>query len=178
MRLFNIGTKTKESFIKGVCAKMGQSGRKCVRKAEDLLVISTDRGSVFAQMWDTPDRGRKRIHFIQEIMIQGMENLSNEGAAVLVSECNNNMNYSTMQYEDGHFACVVVTFVGSDSDFVREFDFAYKQIGDTLKTLMANYPMVLKQYMVKSERRPIGFLADRYKAGEEKNEACKLVAQR
>lgn len=177
MRIFNIGVKTKKDFIKGVCAKMAKSGHKCVLKTENLFVINTERGSVFAQMWETPDKGRRRIHFIQEIMIQGMENLSNEGAAILVSECNNNMDYTTMQFEDGHFACVVVTFVGSDSDFVREFNFAFKQIGDTLKVLAANYPAIMKQYNVRSERRPIGFLAERYMAEKEKTGICKLVAQ-
>ena len=178
MRLFNIGTKTKESFIKSVCANMNKNGHKCVLKAENVFVISTERGCVFAQMWDMPEKGRKRIHFIQELMIQGMENLSNEGAAILVSKCNNNMDYTTMQFEDGHFACVVATFVCSDTDFVREFNFAYKQIGDTFNMVAANYPAIMKQYMVKTERRPIGFMAERYMAEKEKNEACKLVAQR
>lgn len=178
MKIFNIGMRTKESFLKGVCAKMAKSGHKCVLKAEDILAISTERGTVFAQMWDTPDKGRRRIHFIQELMIQGMENLSREGAAVLVSECNNNTNYTTMQFEDGHFACVVATFVGSDSDFVREFSFAYKQIAETFKVIAANYPAIMKQYTIKTERRPIGFLANRYMAEEEKSDMCKLVAQR
>ena len=82
-----------------------------------------------------------------------------------------------IKFEDGHFACVVATFVGSDNDFVREFSFAYKQIAETFKVIATNYPAIMKQYSVKSERRPIGFLADRYMADEGKDDACKLAAQ-
>ena len=95
-----------------------------------------------------------------------MDKLSNEGAAILVSACNNHMEYTTMQFINGHFACYVTTFVGSDKDFVREFNFAYKQIGDTVESLLANYPAIMKRYTAPTAQRHIGFLADRYMADE------------
>ena len=178
MNVFNIAKRTRKNFIKNVCDRMAKSGHECVLQEENLLVIKTERGAVFAQMWDTPDKGRRRIHFFQELVVQGVENLSAEGAAVLVSLCNNNTDYTTMQFEDGHFACVIATFVGSDKDFVREFNFAFKQLGDTFKAFAANLPAIMKMYKSSSNRRPIGFLADRYLVQEEKQDECKLVAQK
>ena len=101
-------------------------------------------------------------------MPQDIDKLSNEGAAILVSACNNHMEYTTMQFVNGHFACYVTTFVGSDKDFVREFNFAYKQIGNTVESLLANYPAIMKRYTAPTVRRPVGFLADRYMAEQEK----------
>jgi hypothetical protein len=70
----------------------------------------------------------------------------------------------------------VETTVRSSKEFVREFAFASKQIGFTYQNLAANYGKIKEQFR-EPPVRPIGFLADRYMAEEEKNEECKLVAQ-
>ena len=68
--------------------------------------------------------------------------------------------------------------VRSAKEFVREFEFAYRQIGIAYNGLADNYSSVKVRFVVQPKQRPIGFLADQYMAEKEKSETCKLIAQK
>ena len=106
-----------------------------------------------------------------------MEKVEQEGLVWLMSESNNRSNYTTTHLWEDCFSCRVETIVCSAKDFVREFGFAYKQIGAAFKQMATIYPTVFDHFQKRSEHRPIGFLAARYMDEQEKDDRCKLVAQ-
>jgi len=158
MTFFNFSSNKKENFIQSIASKMDKMGLKCSSLGDDAVVISTAEGDFVARIWNTPDRGRRRINFVHRFALNDMENLSEEGKAVLVSACNNNAEFTVTQFMDGAFLCYVSTSVASVSDFVREFRFAKDEIKKICETMAYNMPDFLKSYPKPLPRRPIGYI--------------------
>lgn len=168
--------KRQQRFIKLVSRRMDKAGFEC--SIQDNQFFITKDGKPFeVKIGDAPGWGNHRVHFNLCFAFEDMDKVQQQGLTWLVSECNNHSDYAITRFWDDHFSCCMETTVRSAKDFVREFCFAYKQIGITFQNLSANYANIMEQYWMQPERRPIGFLADRYMSEKEKSEACKLVAQ-
>ena len=168
--------KREQRFIKVVSRKMAKAGFECQMKDNHFIVIK-DGMPFEVEMWNVPGWGKRRVHFNLSFACEGMEQVKIEGLMWLTSECNNHSDYTTTRFLRDHFSCCVETTVRTAKEFVREFAFASKQLGFTFQNLNANYSNIREKFADQPARRPIGFLADRYMAEEEKNDACKLVAQ-
>lgn len=168
--------KRQQRFIKMVSRRMTKAGFEC-QMMDGHFIVSKDGKPFEVKIWDAPGWGKRRVHFNLNFAFEDMNKVQTQGLMWLTSECNNHSDYATTRLWSDHFSCCVETTVRSAKEFVREFGFAYKQIGITYNNMVANYPNIKEQFKEQPERRPIGFLADRYIAGEEKNDACKLVAQ-
>lgn len=171
----NRNMKRQQRFIKVVSSRMAKAGFECQMKDNHFIVIK-DGMPFEVEMWNVPGWGKRRVHFNLSFACEGMDQVKIEGLMWLTSECNNHSDYTVTRYMCDHFTCCVETTVRSSKEFVREFAFASKQIGLTYQNLAANYGKIKEQFR-EQPVRPIGFLADRYMAEEEKNEECKLVAQ-
>lgn len=168
--------KRQQRFIKMVSRRMTKAGFEC-QVMDGHFIVSKDGKPFEVKIWDAPGWGKRRVHFNLNFAFEDMNKVQTQGLMWLTSECNNHSDYATTRLWSDHFSCCVETTVRSAKEFVREFGFAYKQIGITYNNLVANYANIKEQFKEQPERRPIGFLADRYMAEEEKNDVCKLVAQ-
>jgi hypothetical protein len=156
---------------------MAKAGFEC-EVTDDGICVTKDGKPFEVKMWDVPGWGNRRVHFNLNFTFEDMDKVKPKGLMLLTSECNNHNEYSTTRFWGDHFSCCVETMVRSAKEFVREFGFAYKQIGNTYKGLAANYTYIKEMYMMQPECRPIGFLADRYLAEKEKAYASKRVARK
>jgi hypothetical protein len=172
----NMNMKREQRFIKMVSRRMTKAGFEC-KMMEGHFIVIKDGKPFEVEMWNTPGWGRRRVHFNLSFAFEDMGEVMPEALMWLASESNNHSDYATMRLLRDHFSCCVETSVRTAKEFVREFDFAYWQIGNAYKDLAANYGKIKEKFREEPVRRPIGFLADRYMAEEEKNEACKLVAR-
>ena len=167
--------KRQQRFIKVLSRRMAKAGFECQMQDNHFIVIK-DGMPFEVEMWNVPGWGKRRVHFNLSFACEGMDQVKIEGLVWLTSECNNHSDYTVTRYMRDHFACCVETTVRTSKEFVREFAFASKQIGFTYQNLAANYGKIKEKFR-NEPVRPIGFLADRYMAEEEKIEECKLVAQ-
>ena len=173
----NMSMKRDQRFMSAICAKMNKAGYNA--KVEDgLLVISDDEKEFVVEMWNIGRLGKRRVHFNLPFAMDGMDTMDALGLAALASECNNHADFTTVQFLSDHFLCRLESIVRTPKEFVREFGFAYKMIGQAYMTLAKNYPTFHEHFKKEEPRRPIGFLADRYMSQEENPEACKSVAQK
>ena len=86
------------------------------------------------------------MHFNLSFAFDEMDKVMFEGLVWLTSECNNHSDYTVTRYMRDHFTCCVETTVRSSKEFVREFAFAYKQIGFTYQNLAANYGEIKEKF--------------------------------
>lgn len=140
------------------------------------FVITRDGKPFEVQFMNAEGWRRHRVQFHLSFALEDMDKVQQQGLMWLTSECNNHSDYATTHLWSDHFSCCVVSSIRSAKDFLREFDFAYEQIGITFNNLVANYSNIQEQFKLQPERRRIGFLADRYQ-DEDNLETCKLVAQ-
>ena len=168
--------KREQRFIKMVSRRMVKAGFECKMVDNHFIVIKDDKPFEVV-MWDIPGWGKRRVHFNLSFAFEDMGNVKPEALMWLTSECNNHSDYATTRLLRDRFSCCVETSVRTAKEFVREFGFAYWQIGNAYKDLAANYNKIKNEFRVQPGRRPIGFLADRYMDEETNNEACKMIAQ-
>ena len=172
----NMNMKREQRFIKMVSRRMTKAGFEC-KMMEGHFIVIKDGKPFEVEMWNTPGWGRRRVHFNLSFAFEDMGEVMPEALMWLVSENNNISDYTTTRFLRDHFSCCVETSVRTAKEFVREFDFAYWQIGNAYKDLAANYGKIKEKFREEPVRRPIGFLADRYMAELEKDNECKLIAQ-
>ena len=168
--------KREQRFMKAVSRQMTKAGLECKMQDNRLLIIK-DGKPFEVKTWNAPGWGKRRVHFYMNFSFEDMEEVEPQGLMWLTLECNNQSDYTTIHLWEDHFSCCVETTLRSVKEFGREFDFAFFQINNTLKSLAQKYNDIKRQFMVQPARRPIGFLADRYLTNEEKHEECKLAAQ-
>lgn len=167
--------KKEQRFIKMVSRRMTKAGFEC-KMVDGHFIVIKDGQPFEVEMWNTPGWGRRRVHFNLSFAFEDMDKVMPEALMWLASESNNNSDYTTTRLLRDHFSCCVETSVRNAKEFVREFGFAYWQIGNAYKDLVSNYARI-KNTFREQPVRPIGFLADRYLAELEKENECKLVAQ-
>ena len=165
--------KREQRFIKVVSRRMTKAGFECKMMDNHFIVIK-DGKPFEVEMWNTPGWGRRRVHFNLSFAFEEMDKVKPEGLMWLTSECNNHSDYTVTRYMRDHFTCCVETTVHSSKEFVREFAFATKQLGLTYQNLAANYSSIKEKFVEQSARRPVGFLADRYMAEEEKKRCVQI----
>lgn len=172
----NMNMKREQRFIKMVSRRMTKAGFEC-KMVEDHFIVIKDGKPFEVEMWNTPGWGKRRVHFHLTFAFEDMGKVMPEALMWLVSESNNHNDYATTRLLRDHFSCCVETSVRTAKEFVREFGFAYWQIGNAYQDLVANCNKIKNEFWEQPVRRPIGFLADRYMEEAEKMNACKLVAQ-
>ena len=169
--------RNEQRFIKEVTRKMEKAGFKCIVKDDVFAIVKGDM-PLQVSMCDIPGWGRRRVRFVLNFALEGMDKVKKSGLLSLASESNNHSEFTTTQFFNDHFTCRIETFVSSVKDFVREFEFASKELEETYDALANNYPRFREVYMEQPVRRPIGYLAhlhdDNY---DEKSNACNKVAQ-
>lgn len=169
--------RNEQRFIKEVTRKMNKAGFKCILK-DDVFAIEKDELLLQVEMCDIPGWGRRRVRFMLNFAFEEMDKVKQAGLLSLTSECNNHNEYTTTQFFQDHFTCRIETFVSSAKDFVREFEFASKELGETYESLANNYPRFREVYKEQPVRRPIGYLASINNDDfTEKSNACNKVAQ-
>ncbi len=171
----NKNMKKEQRFIKSVIRRLGKVGFECHEEL-DLLKIKKGEKIFEAEIQRDEHSGKHRVQFYYEFTFESMERLTKDGLLNLASESNNHSPYTTTHFWDDSFSCRVETLVGSSKEFVAELDFAIRQIGETHRAMEESYPMFQCIFLKQPERRPIGFLTDRYHE-EEKREMYKLAAQ-
>lgn len=168
--------KREQRFIKVVSHRMTKAGFEC-KMVDNHFIVIKDGRPFEVEMWDIPGWGRRRVHFNLSFAFNDMDKVMPEGLMWLASESNNHSAYTTTRLLQNHFTCCVETSVRSTKEFMREFGFAYRQIGIAYMDLTTNYNKIKVEFREQSAPRPIGFLADRYIDEVAKMYECELVAQ-
>lgn len=168
--------RNEQRFIKEVTRKMEKAGFKCIVKDDVFAIVKGDM-PLQVSMCDIPGWSRRRVRFQLNFVLQEMDKVKESGLLSLTSECNNHSVFTTTQFFHDHFTCRIETFVSSAKDFVREFEFASKELAETYDALMSNYPRFKEAYLEQPVRRPIGYMAhlnnDEF---IEKDKVCNKVA--
>lgn len=145
----------KSTYNQSVLKKLKKAGLKCKEK-DGFIIVKQDEIVLRAQLWNRPEKGSKRVHFSLEFAPNVINQVKEEGWAILAAQCNANFTYTTIKYLGDHFCCQVETTVKSANDFVREYQFAYSKICETLAGLEQNTPEIVKHFE-KKETHQIGF---------------------
>ncbi len=167
-------TKRDQRFINEVSRKMCKVGFEC-HIEDDCLVIKKGDKTIAAEIRSIPGWGKRRVHFYYDFVLEGMNQVERLGMTLLVSECNNHCSLTTTTLWEDSLSCRVEATVHSAREFVREFNFADYQIGETVKQITVHFPLLKEAFPLAPLRRSIGFV-NYPKEHEEKNEECKLVA--
>ena len=171
-----MNVKREQRFFRVVSRRMAKAGFEC-KMADNHFIVIKDGQPFEVEMWDTPGWGRRRVHFNLSFAFDDMDKVMPEGLMWLASESNNHSDYTTTRLLRNRFTCCVETSVRSAKEFVREFVFAYKQIGITYMDLTINYNRIKEEFREPTVPRPIGFLVDRYMDEVAKMYECELAAQ-
>lgn len=142
-------------FMGSVQEHLQHAGYKCKMQDDDILV---KRGELVlrAKVWNRPEKGSKRIHFTFDFAPAKLDCMSQEGWALLTAMSNANSTYTTVKFYGDHMSCQVETTVKTAKDFVRESEFAFEKICESLQALEQNTPKLVKQFG-KSAERHVGF---------------------
>ena len=150
--------RNEQRFIKEVTRKMEKAGFKCIVKDDVFAIVKGDM-PLQVSMCDIPGWGRRRVRFVLNFALEGMDKVKKSGLLSLASESNNHSEFTTTRFFNDHFTCRIETFVSSVKDFVREFEFASKELEEAYDALASNYPRFKDAYQEQPVRRPIGYLA-------------------
>lgn len=167
----------KQRFISKITKHIKKEGCECTVR-DNSIVIQVDDKCFVVGISDVFGLVKRRVNISLNFAFENMNSVQPAGLLWLASEINNLGLRTTTQVWKDHFSCRVDTVVYSPKDFMKEFVCACQDIGNTFQNIVSKYDSVKKQFNndVK-ERRPIGFMADRYMQNEENSEPCKLVAQ-
>lgn len=147
--------KNKGNFLQSVMAHLQEVGLQC-KEQDGIMLVKQGDMVLKARLWNRPEKGSKRVHFMFDFTPGEMTNVKPEGWALLATECNMHYDYTTLQYCGDHLCCQVETTVKSAKDFVREYRFAVEKISETLASVETSMPNVMAQFRPKPNR--IGFV--------------------
>ena len=147
----------KHDFSELAMARLCKAGLSC-KKEEDGFLVKQGDFILKAKLWNSGNKGLKRVHFMFDFAPQSLDTVLPEGWAVLAAECNANYDHTTVKFYGDHFSCMVETSVKNAKDFLEEYRFAFDKINETLQGMQANADRVTSQFPVKKKR--VGFVVD------------------
>lgn len=151
------GFKSIDTLERKICKQLDSEGYKH-EKQDGVLYVTRKDNHFHVHLWDTSNNRIKRLYFVYDFGYDGIDKSSPEGWAMLSNRINiDNSHVTFINYEDS-FQCRFETAISKPKDFIREFDVAYRMIGEAMGEFQKLNSLVEQQFPNTSENKPsIGF---------------------
>lgn len=128
-----------------ICKRLDKQGYPHEKREGTLYVTKNDNHfRVFIR--DSFDRRIKHLYFLYDFYDDNFGKVSMEGWTRAANCINTNNTLITFVVLDGHFCCSYQTAIANAKYFMKEFDYAYRVIGEAMSTYNRIYPHIERDY--------------------------------
>lgn len=128
-----------------ICKRLDKQGYSHEKREGTLYVTKHDNHfRVFIR--DSFDRRIKHLYFLYDFGDDNFGKVSMEGWTRAANCINTNNTLTTFVVFDNHFCCSYQTAIANAKDFMKEFDCAYRVIGETMNDYNRIYPHIERDY--------------------------------
>ena len=141
-----------------ICKRLDKQGYPH-EKREDTLYITKNDNHFRVFIRDSFDRRIKHLYFLYDFYDDNFGKVSMEGWTRAANCINTNNTLTTFVVLDDHFCCSYQTAIANAKDFMKEFDCAYRVIGETMNDYNRIYPHIERDYpnTTSENKSSIGF---------------------
>jgi hypothetical protein len=128
-----------------ICKRLDKQGYSHEKREGTLYVTKHDNHfRVFIR--DSFDRRIKHLYFLYDFYDDNFGKVSMEGWTRAANCINTNNTLTTFVVLDDHFCCSYQTAIANAKDFMKEFDCAYRVIGEAMNDYNRIYPHIERDY--------------------------------
>jgi hypothetical protein len=128
-----------------ICKRLDNQGYSHEKREGTLYVTKHDNHfRVFIR--DSFDRRIKHLYFLYDFYDDNFGKVSMEGWTRAANCINTNNTLTTFVVLDDHFCCSYQTAISNAKDFMKEFDYAYRVIGEAMNDYNRIYPHIEQDY--------------------------------
>lgn len=141
-----------------ICKRLDKQGYSHEKRKGTLYVTKNDNHfRVFIR--DSFDRRIKHLYFLYDFYDDNFGKVSMEGWTRVANCINTNNTLTTFVVLDDHFCCSYQTAISNAKDFMKEFDYAYRVIGEAMNDYNRIYPHIERDYpnTISENKGSIGF---------------------
>lgn len=128
-----------------ICKRLDKQGYPH-EKREGTLYITKNDNHFRIYFRDSFDRRIKHLYFLYDFYDDNFGKVSMEGWTRAANCINTNNTLITFVVLDGHFCCSYQTAIANAKYFMKEFDYAYRVIGEAMSTYNRIYPHIERDY--------------------------------
>ena len=128
-----------------ICKRLDKQGYPHEKREGTLYITKNDNHfRVFIR--DSFDRRIKHLYFLYDFYDDNFGKVSMEGWTRAANCINTNNTLTTFVVLDDHFCCSYQTAIANAKDFMKEFDCAYRVIGEAMNDYNRIYPHIERDY--------------------------------
>ena len=128
-----------------ICKRLDKQGYSHEMREGTLYVTKHDNHfRVFIR--DSFDRRIKHLYFLYDFYDDNFGKVRMEGWTRAANCINTNNTLTTFVVLDDHFCCSYQTAISNAKDFMKEFDYAYRVIGEAMNDYNRIYPHIERDY--------------------------------
>ena len=128
-----------------ICKRLDKQGKK-KKKREGTLYVTKNDNHFRVFIRDSFDRRIKHLYFLYDFYDDNFGKVSMEGWTRVANCINTNNTLTTFVVLDDHFCCSYQTAIANAKDFMKEFDCAYRVIGEAMNDYNRIYPRIEQNY--------------------------------
>jgi len=137
--------KNTDVLERRVCKQLDKQGYRH-EKREGTLYITKNDNHFRVYFRDGFDRRIKHLYFLYDFWDDNFGKVSMEGWTRAANCINTNNTLTTFVLLDDHFCCSCQTAIANAKDFLKEFDCAYRVIGEAMNDYNKIYPHIERDY--------------------------------
>ena len=140
-----------------ICKRLDKQGYPH-EKREGTLYITKNDNHFRVYIRSGFDKRIKHLYFLYDFRDDNFRKVSKEGWTRAANCINTNNTLTTFVVLEDHFCCSYQTAIANAKDFMKEFDCAYRVIGEAMEDYNRIYPHIERDYPnVVAENNSIGF---------------------
>ncbi|MBR4147900.1 MAG: hypothetical protein IKX35_03905 [Bacteroidales bacterium] len=128
-----------------ICKRLDTQGYPH-EKREGTLYITKNDNHFRIYFRDSFDRRIKHLYFLYDFYDDNFGKVSMEGWTRAANCINTDNTLTTFVVLDDHFCCSYQTAIANAKDFMKEFDCAYRVIGEAMNDYNRIYPRIEQDY--------------------------------
>ena len=137
--------KNTDVLERRICKRLDKQGYPHEKREGTLYITKNDNHfRVFIR--DSFDRRIKHLYFLYDFYDDNFGKVSMEGWTRAANCINTNNTLTTFVVLGDHFCCSYQTAIANAKDFMKEFDCAYRVIGETMNDYNRIYPHIERDY--------------------------------
>lgn len=137
--------KNKDVLERRICKRLDKQGYPH-EKREGTLYVTKHDNHFRIYFRDSFDRRIKHLYFLYDFYDDNFGKVSMEGWTRAANCINTNNTLTTFVVLDDHFCCSYQTAIANAKDFMKEFDCAYRVIGEAMNDYNRIYPHIERDY--------------------------------
>ena len=137
--------KNNNALERRICKRLDKQGYPHEKREGTLYITKNDNHfRVFIR--DSFDRRIKHLYFLYDFYDDNFGRVSMEGWTRAANCINTNNTLTTFVVLDDHFCCSYQTAIANAKDFMKEFDCAYRVIGEAMNDYNRIYTHIERDY--------------------------------